>query len=78
MVCWNKTKTTGDEKTAEQEILLDTDTIKAAVASEKWAKDKVFEHYTPMIDELAADQDMKRHLILVLLEQLPNFSMGQA
>ena len=26
---------------AEQEMLLDTDTIKAAVAGEKWAKDKV-------------------------------------
>ena len=25
----------------EQEMLLDTDTIKAAVAGEKWAKDKV-------------------------------------
>jgi len=37
---------------AEQEMLLDTDTIRAAVAGEKWAKDKVIEHYTPMIDEI--------------------------
>ena len=62
---------------AEQEMLLDTDTIKAAVAGEKWAKDKVIEHYTPMIDELAVDADMKQHLILKLLEELPHFPMGQ-
>ena len=49
---------------AEQEMLLDTATIRAAVAGEKWAKDKVIEHYTPMIDELAVDEDMKQHLIL--------------
>lgn len=60
---------------AEQEMLLDTDTIKAAVAGEKWAKDKVIE---PMIDELAVDEDMKQHLILKLLEELPHFPMGQA
>ena len=34
---------------AEQEMLLDTDTIRAAVAGEKWAKEKVIEHYTPSI-----------------------------
>ena len=46
---------------AEQEMLLDTATIKAAVAGEKWAKQKVIEHYTPMIDELAVDEDMKQY-----------------
>ena len=61
-----------------QETLLDYTTIKAAVAGEKWAKEKVIEHYTPMIDELAVDEDMKQHLILKLLEELPNFPMGQA
>ena len=30
------------------------------------------------IDELAVDEDMKQHLILKLLEELPNFPMGQA
>ena len=35
-------------------------------------------HYTPMIDELAVDEDMKQHLILKLLEELPHFPMGQA
>lgn len=63
---------------AEQEMLLDTDTIKAAVAGEKWAKQKVIEHYTPMINELAVDENMKQHLIMKLLEELPNFPMGQA
>ena len=62
---------------AEQEMLLDTDTIRAAVAGEKWAKDKVIEHYTPIIDELAVDEDMKQHLILKLLEELPHFPMEQ-
>lgn len=57
---------------AEQEMLLDSATIKAAVAGEKWATEKVIEHYAPMIDELAVDEDMK------LLEALPNFPMEQA
>lgn len=52
--------------------------IKAAVAGEKWAKEKVIEHYTPIIDELAVGEDIKQHLILKLLEELPNFLMGQA
>ena len=42
---------------AEQEMLLDSATIKAAVAGEKWATEKVIEHYAPMIDELAVDED---------------------
>ena len=63
---------------AEQEMLLDTATIRAAVAGEKWAKEKVIEHYTPMIDELAVNEDRKQHLIMKLLEELPNFPMGQA
>ena len=45
---------------AEQEMLLDSATIKAAVAGEKWATEKVIEHYAPMIDELAVDEDMKQ------------------
>ena len=62
----------------EQEMLLDSATIKAAVAGEKWATEKVIEHYTPMIDELAVDEDMKQHLIMKLLEALPKFPMEQA
>ena len=34
------------------------------------------EHYTPMIDELAVDEDMKQHLIMKLLEELPHFSIS--
>ena len=72
-----KPKTTGVDTMAEQEMLLDTATIKTAVAGEKWAKEKVIEYYTPMIDELAVDEDMKQHLILKLLEELPHFPMEQ-
>ena len=63
---------------AEQEMLLDSATIQDAVAGEKWATEKVIQHYTPMIDVLAVDEDMKQHLILKLLEELPHFPMGQA
>ena len=62
---------------AEQKMLPDTDTIKAAVAGEKWAKEKVIEHYAHMIDELAVDEEMKQHLIMKLLEELPHFPMEQ-
>ena len=62
---------------AEQEMLLDTDTIRAAVAGEKWAKDKVIEHYTPIIDELAVDEDMKQHLILKHQEKHTHITMEQ-
>ena len=61
-----------------RKMLLDSVTIKAAVAGEKWATEKVIEHYAPMIDELAVDEDMKQHLIMKLLEALPNFPMEQA
>ena len=61
-----------------QETLLDYATIKAAVAGEKWATEKVIKHYAPFIDELAVDEDMKQHLILKLLEELPNFPLEQA
>ena len=63
---------------AEQEMLLDTDTIRAAVAGEKWATEKVIEHYAPTIEKMAVDEDMKQHLIMKLLEALPNFPMKQA
>ena len=39
-----------------QETLLDYTTIKAAVAGEKWATEKVIKHYAPFIDELAVDE----------------------
>ena len=49
---------------AKQEMLLDSATSRAAVAGEKWAMEKGIEHYAPMIDELAVDEDMKQHLIM--------------
>ena len=63
---------------ADQNDLLDTTTIPAAVAGEKWATEKVIEHYAPFIDGLVVDEDMKQHLILKLLEELPNFPLEQA
>lgn len=63
---------------ADQNDLLDTTTIQTAVAGEKWATEKVIEHYAPFIDGLVVDEDMKQHLILKLLEELPNFPLEQA
>ena len=64
---------------AEQEMLLDSATIKAAVAGEKWATEKVIQHYTPMIDVLAVDEDMKQHLITETAGRTATPSrMGQA
>ena len=45
---------------AEQEMLLDSATIKAAVAGEKWATEKVIEHYAPMIEYSAPNRPAKR------------------
>lgn len=80
VLCYADTsiKKTGVYRMPEQEMLLDSATIKAAVAGERWATEKVIEHYAPMIDELAVDEDMKQHLIMKLLEALPNFPMEQA
>lgn len=80
VLCYADTsiKKTGVDRMAEQEMLLDSATIKAAVAGEKWATEKVIEHYAPMIDGLAVDEAMKQHLIMKLLEALPNFPMEQA
>ena len=70
-----------------QEKLLDYETIKAAVAGEKWATEKVLAHYADYIDELSTveirqpggkvkkviDEDMRQHISLKLLEALPSF-----
>ena len=61
-----------------QEKLLDYETIKAAVAAEKWATEKVLAHYADYIDELSTveirqpggkvkkviDEDMRQHISL--------------
>lgn len=63
--------------------------IKAVVAGEKWATEKVIAHYDPYIEELATvkekqpdgsvktyvNEDMKQSIILKLLEEIPNFPM---
>lgn len=52
---------------AEQEMLLDSATIKAAVAGEKWATEKVIQHYTPKknaaIDYAAFVMQLARPLV---------------
>ena len=74
-----------------QENLLDYETIKAAVAGEKWATEKVLAHYADYINELSTveirqpggkvkkviDQDMRQRISLKLLEALPGFPMEQ-
>ena len=74
-----------------QEKLLDYETIKAAVAGEKWATEKVLVHYADYIDELSTvkikqqdgsvkkviDQDMRQHISMKLLEALPSFPLEQ-
>lgn len=66
--------------------------IKAAVAGEQWATEKVIAHYDSYIEELATvkekqpdgsvktyvDEDLKQSIILKLLEEIPNFPMEEA
>lgn len=73
-----------------QENLLDYETIKAAVAGEKWATEKVLAHYADYINELSTveirqpggkvkkviDEDMRQRISLKLLEALPSFPNG--
>ena len=63
--------------------------IKAAVAGEKWATEKVIAHYDSYIEKLSTvkekqpdgsvrtyvDEDLKQEIALKLLEEIPNFSM---
>mgnify|MGYP002515458456 CR=1 FL=1 len=76
----------------DQQNTLNYEIIKAAVAGEKWATEKVIAHYDSYIEELAAvkerqpdgsvrthvDEDMKQSIILNLLEEIPNFPMEEA
>jgi hypothetical protein len=66
---------------------LDEPTIRAAVAGEKWAVEKVTEYYSGEIARLCTvkkkqpdgsikkviDEDMRQALILKLIESLPEF-----
>ena len=76
----------------DQQNPLTYEIIKAAVAGEKWATEKVIAHYDSYIEELATvkekqtdgsvrtyvDEDMKQSIILKLLEEIPNFLMEEA
>lgn len=70
---------------------LDYKTIKAAVAGEKWATEKVVKHYDGYITELATvkekqedgsvrtyvDEDMKQAIIVKLLEEIPKLPIEE-
>ena len=62
---------------AEQEMLLDSAT-KAAVAGEKWATEKVIEHYAPHDRRVGRGRGYRSNVIMKLLEALPKFPMEQA
>ena len=76
----------------EQQNPLTYEIIKAAVAGEKWATEKIIAHYDSYIEELATvkekhpdgsvriyvDEDMKQEIALKLLEEIPNFPMEEA
>lgn len=65
------------------------ETIRAAVAGEKWAVEKVLECYAEEIDKLATvekkqpdgnvkrviDEDMRQALVLKLIEAIPQFPL---
>ncbi len=72
-----------------QQNMPDYETIRAAVAGEKWAVEKVLECYADEIDQLAAvekkqpdgsmkkeiDEDMRQALVLKLIEAIPQFPL---
>ncbi len=76
----------------EQQNPLTYEIIKAAVAGEKWATEKVIAHYDSYIEELATvkerqpdgsvrtyvDEDMKQSMILNLLVKTPDFPLKEA
>lgn len=76
----------------DQQNLLDYETIKGAVAGEKWAMEKVIAYYDDYMNELATmketqpdgsvrtyvDEDVKQDIALKLLEEIPNFPPEEA
>ena len=66
--------------------------IKAAVAGEKWATEKIMVYYDDYMTELATvkerqpdgsektyvDEDLKQEIALKLLEEIPNFPLEEA
>lgn len=76
----------------DQQNLLDYDTIKSAVAGEKWATARILKHYDDYMNELATvkekqpdgsvkcyvDVDLKQEIALKLLGEIPNFPLEEA
>ena len=74
------------------EEALELDVIKAAVAGEKWAINKVVAHYEEYINEQSTEdifqpdgsvkrvlnEELKRRLTEKLIQEIPNFKMPQA
>ncbi len=73
----------------DQQNLLDYETIRGAVAGEKWATERILKYYDSYMDELAivkekqpdgsmriyVDEDLKQKIALKLLEEIPNFPL---
>ena len=76
----------------EQQKPLTYEIIKAAVAGEKWATERVLRYYDDYMTELATvkerqpdgsmrtyvDEDLKQEIALKLLEEIPKFPMDEA
>lgn len=76
----------------EQQNPLTYEIIKAAVAGEKWATERVLRYYYDYTTELATvkerqpdgsmrtyvDEDLKQEIALKLLEEIPKFPMDEA
>ena len=75
----------------DQQNTLTYEIIKAAVAGEKWATEKIMAYYDDYMTELATveekqsdgsvksyvDEDLKQEIALKLLEEIPNFPMEE-
>lgn len=75
----------------EKQEMPEYETIRAAVAGEKWAVEKVLECYSGEIDKLATvkrkqsdgsmkeeiDEDMRQALVLKLIEAIPHFPLDE-
>lgn len=76
----------------DQQNTLTYEIIKAAVAGEKWATEKILAYYDDYMTELATvkerqpdgsvksyvDEDLKQAIALNLLEEIPNFPLEEA
>ena len=76
----------------DQQNTLTYEIIKAAVAGEKWATEKIMVYYDDYMTELATvkekqpdgsvksyvDEDLKQEIALNLLEKIPDFPLEEA